>query len=214
MSETNFRAIDRVVADSKLWAKELQDTPVDMPASEQLTWVKNQLQHNVAAFLAGLAKAVTQELDETNAELATQGEVITEIIDQEGDFLRPEMANDLITTFLVGLSIVEMLEQDNIKLSDDLKDRKIKEAIKLYKSNTTILLPLIEEVTNLDEDEEDEGDADDDIHGQSEDSGSSGVIARSDDGGIHIDGVPRFGSGTGDSPGTISTTCEDTESES
>lgn len=158
--QTNFSDLDRVLADVKIWKNDLRNTPTAMTLEELVAWTKNQLMHNVAAFFESQSKAV-------GGELADMGEALGELIDQEGDFLHSDTADDLAATFLIGMAIVNIIESENIVLDDELKNKKLRDAMKLYKNNTTILLKQIEDITNPEEEDEDDGTGASDVHGES-----------------------------------------------
>lgn len=165
---TSFSALDRQLADIKIWKDDLRSLEDGV--------LKNQLLHNVAPFLEGILKTTGGELAEQATMLADQAEALEIAIDEHGDFLQPEMANDLTATFVLGMTIVGIIESEGITLENELMNKQLKDAMKLYKNNTTILLEQIEEITNEDEDDNDDDNDDtrgstSDVHGQSENAG-------------------------------------------
>ncbi len=193
---TSFSSLDRVLADLTLWKKELRNTPNDQIPSQ----VRDQLLHNVAPFMEQLIQGIGGELTEMGAEMINQGDAIQNIIDMDEGFLTPEMANDLKATLALGMAVVGILESEEVKLENDLKDKQLQDAMKLYKTQTTILLGQIDEITQEDEDDDDNNDGDDSdiIHGQGENSGSTGdggAGAGDDGAGVGAGGADA---GTGD----------------
>jgi len=181
---TSFPKLERCIADIKIWQKDVRATPDDKldPA------VKNQLVNNVAPFFSSLVTAVSEELGEQAAILADQADGLDMLINQEGDMLQPEMAGNLTTTLILGMAVIEILKVENVKLSDDLKNKKLQDAMKHYEQNATIMLDQIEAVTLEDEEEDDNNDDGNDgdeggLHGEggdSEEHDSSGEGSVSD----------------------------------
>jgi hypothetical protein len=187
-NETSFSSLERVIADVGLWKKEVRAAGTPLTPDDLAAWLKSELINNVAPFFESLGKAVIGEFAEQAEILVGQAGALEELIDREGDFLQPEMASDLIATYQIGLAIVEILEIEKVVLPNELKNKQLRDLVKLYKTNTAILLEQIVAITN----DEDEDDDNDDIHGQSEDS--EGAIGRGESG---SDGDGRGDGGDG-----------------
>jgi len=189
---TSFSKLDRIIADIKIWEGDLRGLEDGI--------LKNQLLHNVAPFLKGVMEAVGVELSEQAGLLADQAGALEELIDQEEGFLQPGMASDLKAVFMVGMAIVGILESEGTTLSNELKNRQLRDAMKLYKTNTTILLEQIDAITNNDEDDDDDDDDNtgDELHGQGEGTGDD------DDG----DGDDADGDEDGDKDGATPITAD------
>lgn len=185
---SNIGKLDSNLAAIKLWKKDLKDDKAPEDIEGVFSWMQSQLLYNVAALLEGHSKAVEEELSEVSEILADQGNALDELIDREGDYLQPEMASDLTATLVLGMFIADTISQEKIVLEDELKNKKLQDAMKMYRENTTILLEQIQAITTDDEDEveededEEQTDADttDDgrgtppiIHGQSGDTESA-----------------------------------------
>jgi hypothetical protein len=198
-TSTSFSKLDRVSADIKLWKEDIQGLD-DGP-------LKEQFMHNVAPFFEQLIAAIDSELSEVAGEMLSQGEAIQELIDREEGFLTLEMSQNLKTTFAVGMAIVGILESEGVTLENDLKNKQLKDSIKVFKNNTTILLGQIDEITEEEGDEDDDtddGEETDGLHGQGGGdkepvTGGEGVDA--EDGGV---GGAGTGAGTGTGTGTTS----------
>ena len=183
---TSFSKLDIIIADIKIWENDLRGLDDGL--------LKNQLLHNVAPFLRGIMVAVGVELAEQAQILADQSAALEELIEQEGGFLQPDMANDLKAVFMVGMAIVGIIESEGITLPNELKNKQLRDAMKLYKTNTTILLDQIDAITNIDEGEDDDNNTDDELHGQGEEPGDDDTGDDGDD-----------GDGDGDGDGDAST---------
>jgi hypothetical protein len=175
---SNIGKLDSNLAAIKLWKKDLKDDKAPEDIEGVFSWMQSQLLYNVAALLEGHSKAVEEELSEVSEILADQGNALDELIDREGDYLQPEMASDLTATLVLGMFIADTISQEKIVLEDELKNKKLQDAMKLYRENTTILLEQIQAITADDEDEDEEqtdADTTDDgdiapiIHGESGD---------------------------------------------
>ena len=166
----SFTELEKCLANTKIWKKDLHEDQAPEDLRGLFTWLQQQLLHNVAPLLEGQIKASMHELGEAYEIMAEQGRALDEVIDQEGDFLQPEMASDLTATLMLGSFIIELIEGEGIKLGDDLKNKKLHDAMKLYRQNTTILLEQIAAVTVVDDDEEeedtDDNDDDTELHGE------------------------------------------------
>lgn len=156
--KTNFNQLDRVLASIKLWEGDLKDTPEDPAAPELSKQVKSQFLHNVVPFFRSMILAVGEEFSEQATLLASQAEALEEMIEQEEGFLQPEMADNLKATFQIGMVIIGILESESIVLDNELKNRKLHEAMDLFKNNTTILVDQIDQITNEDDDDDDGAD--------------------------------------------------------
>jgi hypothetical protein len=191
----SFTELQRSLGDIGIWKKDLALTKAPATIEGLFDWMKSQLQHNVAPLLEGQSKANMEELGEVFEVLEDQGKAIDELVDQEGDFLQPAMASDLTATLLLGLFIVDTLKAEGIVLPNELMNKKLQDAAKMYQQNTTILLAQIQEVTVEDDEEEDDDDNDND----GDDDGDSGADI------IHGEGEgDRSGGGDlggGDGPG-------------
>ena len=191
---TSFSKLDIIIADIKIWENDLRGLDDGL--------LKNQLLHNVAPFLRGTMVAVGVELAEQAQILADQSAALEELIEQEGGFLQPDMANDLKAVFMVGMAIVGIIESEGITLPNELKNKQLRDAMKLYKTNTTILLDQIDAITNIDEGEDDDNNTDDELHGQGEEPGDDDT--GDDDTGDDDDGDGDDGDGDGATPITAS----------
>lgn len=192
MSEqsTSFPKLERCLADIKIWQKDVRSTPDDKLDPE----VKNQLVNNVAPFFSSLVQAVSEELGEQAAILADQADGLDMLINQEGDMLQPEMANNLTNTLVLGMSIVAIMKSEKIQLNDDLKNKKLQDGMKLFEQNATILLDQIEAVTLEDEEENDDNDESGEGHTQ------SGVHGEGPQSGLHGEGGDGEEHDTGGAP--------------
>jgi hypothetical protein len=159
----SFTQLEQCLADIKIWEKDLKTSAVATPDE-----VRSQFMHNVAPILKALVKASMYELGETFETLDDMDAAITELVGREGDFLQPETASDLSATLILGLFIADTISTEKIQLNDELMNKRLQDAVKLYRQNSNILLEQIKEITI---DGEGEDSDDDDIHGQSEDSG-------------------------------------------
>ena len=132
---TSFSGFDRLLADIKLCKQELRETKVEEMDFEQFKkWTKDQLLHTQMTLVEQLAKAIAEELTEITAEMINMGEAIQNIIDEDGSFLTPELANDLKATFALGMAITGILESEKVTLENDLKNKQLQAAVKLFKN--------------------------------------------------------------------------------
>lgn len=219
----SFTKLEECLADIKIWKKDLHSTP-----NEQLhTQVRDQLLHNVAPMLEALVKANMHELGETFEALDDMDAAIGELVGREGDFLQPEMASDLTATLVLGMFIVDLINGNNIQLSDELSNKKLQDATRLYRQQSTILIEQIKAVTVDDDDEEEDPDDDtddgetDDLHGEGGDQNATGeVVAIGGAGGRGVPGgrgalggLSAVGGGIGGGAGTGTGTGTETETE-
>ena len=207
-----FTELETCIANTKIWKKDLAADKPPENVEDLFNWMLSQFLNNLAPLLESQARANMEELGEAFEAIEAQGDAIDTLIEQEGDFLQPEMASNLTATLLIGMFIVDAV--DDIVLDDDLKNKKLQDAKKLYRQNTTILLEQIEAVTVEDDegdDKDDNDDTDDDtdedttpgkiIHGEGEGDGGgseSGDGRDGSSGAIGSGGGDDDGSGSGD----------------
>jgi len=204
----SFTKLEQCLANVKVWKDDLKTSALETPDE-----VRNEFMHNVIPILESLIKANTHEFGDVFDALDGMDAAIVEIVGREGDFLQPEMAENLTATLILGMFIVDTIGAEGIKLEDELQNKRLQDATKLYRQNTAILLEQIKEVTvDEDEDDDEEEDSDDDtndgdapiIHGQSEDTGiddGRGEGTPSGDAGTNGDGNP-IPTGTDTTTGT------------
>jgi exonuclease VII small subunit len=208
----SFTALETHVANIKIWKKDLNLDAPPQNTEDLFNWMKSELLNNIAPLLESQAKASMHELGEVFAELEEQGKALDEVIDQEEDYLQPEMAANLTATLVLGMFIADIIDGEGIQLDDELKNKKLQDAMKLYRQNSTILLDQIEAVTVVDDDEEEEDPNDDDtdddtdetiIHGQGGDSALAvGGGEGATDGGGGDGGDGGDGAGSTDAAGS------------
>jgi hypothetical protein len=172
----SFTELETFVANVKLWKKDVSGDVPPKTVEDLFNWMKSELLNNVAPLLESQAKANMHELGEAFAELEEQGKALDEIIDREGDYLQPEMAANLSATLALGMFITDIIDGEKVKLDDELKNKKLQDAMKLFRQNSTILLEQIEAVTVVDDDDEEEDSDDDDTDDTDTDPGDETII--------------------------------------
>ena len=204
---TNFSKLNRVAANIKIWENDLKGID-DGP-------LKSELLFNIAPILKEMVNAFGEELSEQATLLADQADALEEMIDQEGDFLQPDTANDIKATFTLGLAIIDILESEGVVLENELKNKQLKDGIKLYVNNTAILLDHIESITNEDEDDDNNEGADgvraEAGHAEEHDGGGAG--SAQGNGGGDAGAGAGTGAGTGTGTGTGSSSGSDADAD-
>jgi hypothetical protein len=194
----SFTQLQTCVANTKIWKKDLALDKPPENVEDLFNWMLSQLLNNIAPLMESQANAAMEELGEVFEVLEGQEKAIEELVDQEGDFLQPEMASDLTATLVLGMFIVDTLRVEGITIPNELLNKKLQDAAKMYQQNATILLEQIKEVTVEDDEEEDESDDDNDNDNDGDGDGDGADIIHAEGEGLGGDGGDLGG---GDGPG-------------
>lgn len=141
---TNSDPITSLIADFRLSAKRLKDTP--LTNFEEVT---RELSLNVYPSMIALAEQVADSVADVE-------DILGEVAEQ--DYLQPETATQILTTIAAAASVIELLEPV-LRDLDDLKRHKIMEAIQIFQKSAEITVMTV--TNSVVEDEDDEDDEDD-----------------------------------------------------
>lgn len=143
------------VADIKLWRKGLIAPEGDLEQFKE--WVVMQLGENLGPLIEAEARAVSHELGDVHEAINELSDLMDEVIEHEESFLRPEVGKQFTETFLLGLTICELVA--GLDPNDDLGKKKLTDAMNKYQQQALVALDEIEQIM-ADDDEEDEDDDD------------------------------------------------------
>jgi len=144
--------MDSLIADFNLHIKRLKKTP---PTSvEEMT---KELIFNVYPSMIALAENIA-EVDE----------VIQEVVEQQDSYIRPELAAQIFATIAAGAVLIE-LTQELMPDLDDLKKKKLADAIKAFEKNAELTaMGVGDAITDPGDDDEDDEDDEDEDDGETD----------------------------------------------
>lgn len=136
-------------ADAALCLQDLKSTPPDKFD------VHGFLRDNLIPLLQSFMHASIEEHEE-------HAGAIMELIETHEDVIHPELAAIIIGTLESGKLICQILADNDVKLEDELANRRLQEGITAFKRHAVIAIERVAEATTiLDEDLDDEEENDD-----------------------------------------------------
>jgi hypothetical protein len=127
--------------------------------------VNDEILPTMEAFMEATieeVKAIRSEAKEMKADFEELEDVAFAHLEGSDDVITPETSAQLIETFELGLMVCGILQEVELKLDNDLANKKLHDTITEYQRNSLALVKLVLEST-VEDDEDEDGEVDDDL---------------------------------------------------
>jgi hypothetical protein len=152
---TNFAKTARQVADTTIWMTSVENSgAAEMNPADFQKWVLGQFKNELGPLMEASAKANQSEVTDVYTRLDQLHEVVIELADHEESYLTADVASDFTTTLKMGLEVCKLIV--NFDPNDEIGKRKLSETLGEFQQAATVMLDVVEEITEEDEEEDED----------------------------------------------------------